>query len=422
MLVVACAQFNRVGISVIGAERIIPVEKVDRADMGLIYSGFLLLYTVAMLPGGWFIDRFGARRALTILGFSSALFLVLSACTSLFRPNVLGLWLSLLLVRSMMGAFNAPLHPGAAQLVGQRVHWQSRALGNGLVTFSACVGISATYPVLGLLIDRFDWPTALLMTSAVTLAVSIAWVVASRHFAANGSEQAAAARHRASLDEVWSLMCRGSVICLTLSYALMGYFQYLFFYWIEFFFETMQKEDKSVARGYSAMITMAMGLGMVCGGWLTDHAPRSLSFRARRALVPMLCLIASGAIFEAGLLVGEPNLMLVAFTISAALIGCCEGAFWTTAVGLGGRLGGTCGGLMNAGGNLGGTISPYLTPILGAMFAKSHGEDVGWRISLAIAGLIGILGGFLWLGVDPTPPPEDRITPSDGEPHSPRRP
>ena len=39
------------------------------------------------------------------------------------------------------------------------------------------------------------------------------------------------------------------MICITLSYAAYGYFQYLFFYWIQYYFETMQHEDRSgVAR------------------------------------------------------------------------------------------------------------------------------------------------------------------------------
>ncbi len=36
------------------------------------------------------------------------------------------------------------------------------------------------------------------------------------------------------------------------------------------------------------MITLAMGVGMISGGWLVDRVPRSLSLRIRRALVPVL--------------------------------------------------------------------------------------------------------------------------------------
>lgn len=62
MLVVASAHFNRVGISVAGTERIISEYGISPEKMGLVYSAYLAIYTLAMLPGGLLIDRFGARR------------------------------------------------------------------------------------------------------------------------------------------------------------------------------------------------------------------------------------------------------------------------------------------------------------------------------------------------------------------------
>src|ERR1700722_13153488 len=78
MLVVAMAHYNRVSISVAGGERIIAQYGISPELMGWIYSSFLIFYTLAMLPGGWFIDRFGARTALLLLGFGSAIFVILT--------------------------------------------------------------------------------------------------------------------------------------------------------------------------------------------------------------------------------------------------------------------------------------------------------------------------------------------------------
>ena len=54
MLVAAVGHFNRVGMSVAGAERIIPQYNLEPAQMGLVSSAFLLCYTLAMLcrPAG----------------------------------------------------------------------------------------------------------------------------------------------------------------------------------------------------------------------------------------------------------------------------------------------------------------------------------------------------------------------------------
>ena len=55
---------------------------------------------------------------------------------------------------------------------------------------------------------------------------------------------------------------------------------------------------------------------------------------------------------------------------------------------------------MNTGGNAGGTLSPALTPLLSAFFAAHYGPDLGWRLSLGVAGIIVIAGAAFWWGVE----------------------
>ncbi|HEY4308943.1 MAG TPA: MFS transporter [Pirellulales bacterium] len=410
MLVVACGHFNRIGISVAGSERIIPQYGLDPQQMGMIYSAFLLCYTVAMIPGGMLIDRYGARAALLVWGIGSTLFVALSGGIGLIAATGSTVLAGLLVVRSVLGVFNAPLHPASARMVYQYVRPESKALANGLVTFAACLGIAATYKVLGGLIDRFDWPAALLISSAITLAVTIVWGIVTRPARLGRAQRAAA--HEQPLD--WSALAtvlrRKSVVFITLSYFAMGYFQYVFFYWIEYFFETVQHESRETARDYSTGVTLAMGVGMIVGGLLTDRMPRRFSPRLRGALVPALSMLSSGLVFELGLLSENPRTTLLAFGLAAACIGACEGSFWTMSVGLGGRFGGVVAALMNTGGNAGGTLSPWILPVLGVEFAEHYGTDVGWRLSLAVAGIVVMLGAALWFGI--SPPEEIAATPA----------
>jgi MFS family permease len=148
-------------------------------------------------------------------------------------------------------------------------------------------------------------------------------------------------------------------------------------------------------------ITLSMGAGMVLGGFLTDRVPRRLPPRVRGAIVPAMAMVLAGLVFEAGLLATNPRITLGAFGIAAACIGATEGSFWTTSVGLGGRYGGIVASLMNAGGNFGGTLSPWILPLLGTLFANHYGDDVGWRLSLSVAGVVVIIGAALWWGIHP---------------------
>jgi MFS family permease len=148
-------------------------------------------------------------------------------------------------------------------------------------------------------------------------------------------------------------------------------------------------------------VTLAMGAGMVLGGVLADRVPRNIPPRVRGAIVPALSMLFSGLAFEAGLLATDPRITLGAFALAAACIGGCEGSFWTTAVGLGGRYGGIVAGLMNTGGNTGGTLSPWILPLLGGFFARQYGSDMGWRMSMSVAGVVVIFGAALWWGISP---------------------
>jgi MFS family permease len=399
--VVGLSQFNRVCIKVAGDLLIISKTEggISETQFGTIISAFLLTYTLAMIPGGWFIDRYGPRRALAVLLFASTVFIVLTGVVGFVITSPQALLVGLLLVRSLMGVFNAPLHPGAATMVFEHAPSSLRSLINGSVTFAAVVGISFTFYGFGWLVDRYGWPQAFLTTGALTLMVGLIWLWGTREIAATRPSDHVT-RDEASTAANWcSLFRNRSVVFVTLSYVALGYFQYVFFYWINYYFLEVVGVDQATAGRNSTLITLAMGVAMAFGGFLIDRMPEALSPSARRRVVPFVGLAGSGAIIVWVQLSGNTSWLLPAFVASAALLGASESAFWTTANELGGRLGGTTGGFMNCGGNVGGVISPTLTPWLAGQFGNYYGESIGWSISLSFAGAISIVGALFWLGV-----------------------
>ena len=404
MLVVALGHFNRIAISVAGAERIIRENGIDATHMGQIYSAFLFFYTLAMVPAGWLIDRVGARATLIVFCLGSAFFVAATAAVGLLSPTVFTLWIGLLAVRSLMGFVNAPLHPAAAAMVFAHVPTRMKSLANGWVTFAACAGISATYYGFGALIDHFSWPTAFLVTAWITLGIAVIWTRGTRRLpplaenSASGALLPESGAGPIAPPATTILLSRG-VVSLAFSYAALGYFQYLFFYWIQYYIGTIQHLGDDVSRRYSTFITLTMGVGMILGGWLADRVAGADSSLARRRLVPLLGMIASGLVFEVGAASEDSRVMLATFTFSAGLLGMCEAAFWTTIVELGGRHGGLAAGVMNFGGNAGGLLSPVVTPWLSERIGAIYGTSVGWRASLMVAGAVSIVGAVMWIGV-----------------------
>src|SRR5947209_3428172 len=156
--------FNRASITDAADERIMRQFDIPSARMGMVYSAFLIVYTVFMMPGGWLIDRRGPRFALACMGIGSALFCGLTGGIGFGMFAAGQVWLALLAVRSLMGLLSAPLHPGAARAAGNWFPPERRSLANGLITGASILAYAVVHPIFGSLIDRFDWPVAFVIT------------------------------------------------------------------------------------------------------------------------------------------------------------------------------------------------------------------------------------------------------------------
>ena len=111
------AHFNRVSISVAANAHFIGPDKLSEEQMGLVYSAFLVVYTLGMLPGGWVIDRIGPRWAMTLMGLGLGFWAALTGTLGWLGLATAELFVPLLLIRGLAGATSVPLHPGAARSV-----------------------------------------------------------------------------------------------------------------------------------------------------------------------------------------------------------------------------------------------------------------------------------------------------------------
>jgi len=128
------SHFNRASITSAGDERIMQQFGISPERMGIIYSSFLVVYTLFMIPGGWLIDRRGPRFALASMGLGSALFCAFTGGIGFGVVAAGSVWFALLVVRSLMGLLSVPLHPGAARAAGNWFPPEQQSLANGLIT------------------------------------------------------------------------------------------------------------------------------------------------------------------------------------------------------------------------------------------------------------------------------------------------
>ena len=240
--------------------------------------------------------------------------------------------------------------------------------------------MAATPLVFGPMIDHLGWPRAFQAAGGATIAVALVWtLVAANHptTAAPGVQKGSTTGERPSFTfvsrsmaevvrptRVLDLLMDRSLMCLTISYGMVGYFQYLFFYWAQYYFENVQKMPKEEARLMTGLLILSMGAGMVVGGWVSDRASGFFGPRGGLAVVPVVGLFLGAVATIFGVLNPNPALIGGCFAVAMAAVGLGEGAFWTAAVRIGGARGGTAAAILNTGGNAGGLLAPALTPFI----------------------------------------------------------
>jgi MFS family permease len=442
LLIAMCftAQFNRMSISVAGAEKLIDEFGISDTKMGSVYSAYLLFYTLCMIPGGWFIDGRGAKFALATMVVCSV---PLVFATGMVRPlaaagmAVPALWL----VRSLLGTITAPLHPGAARMVWSWTPVSRHNVGNGMVTAAALLAWASVYPLFGRMIDAFDWPVAFTICSVITAALALAWIICARdnplrHPWVNAAERKlliqvpAAATPTASETAVdgarhadeqadpvvgeskpgnggrdgpsqpadahwWTLLLNRSLIMLAFSYGAVGYFQYLFAFWIEHYLIKEMQVQTDRSRNYTAVCMLATAAGMFLGGGISDWLSRRFGPRIGRAILPIAGMFGGAVLLGVGMAATAPGWVVAWFATALGVLGLGEASFWTTAIDLGKHRGGFSAAIMNTGGNAGGVVAPVLTPFLAGIF--------GWPAAIGVAGVMCLLGATLWLFIDTRP-------------------
>src|SRR5262245_10094096 len=103
------SHFNRLSITVAGKKHFIGPDRLSEEEMGLVYSAFLLVYTIGMLPGGWLIDRVGPRWAMAAMGVGLGTCAALTGTLGWAGLAVPALFVPLLLIRGLAGATSVPL-------------------------------------------------------------------------------------------------------------------------------------------------------------------------------------------------------------------------------------------------------------------------------------------------------------------------
>jgi ACS family glucarate transporter-like MFS transporter len=402
-LLTAVAYLDRTNISIAGVS-IRSQFKIDNTELGWLISAFLVGYATFQIPAGLLARRLGARRALTT---AVLLWAVFSALTALVPSSMHGALLVLVAIRFCLGGAEAMLFPASSQFVERWFPEQERGRANGIIFAGVGTGSGLTPPLVTEIILHFRWRAAFWFSAMVEVVIATVWYRAARDAPEKyplisaaelkliqqgreePSETAAAGR-----TVPWATIFGSKeVLALTASYFACGYVAWLFFGWFYIYLAQVRGLNLRTSAAYSMVPFIAMTVGCLCGGVLSDWITRRFNQRAGRCLLPAAALALTAVFLVVGSRAPQVGIASILLACGAACLYLSTNCYWAVAADISGEFTGVVSGIMNVGAQLGGASTASLTPLVASRY--------GWAMSFYVAALLSMMGALAWLLVNP---------------------
>lgn len=363
---------------------------LTQAEMGTVFSAFLIGYTIFQIPSGWLADRVSAPTVFLVLCAGFTLLTILTALVAWRGFAVAMVIPQLWLIRIAFGVIAAPTYPTSGRTIALTIPDRFQARANSLVLASVGIGSAVTPLMLASIVSRQGWRMALCTAAGVSALAWLLWL----GFAPRGHYSAGDKRDQggeASAVHSTRPLRSVSFWFLFSSYLLQGYLGYIFIFWFYLYLVQVRHFEVLKAAAFTALPWIATTFAIPLGGVFSDFAVIRWGATWGRRSLPLIALCASAIFLVIGARTPSPKLAVAALTACTVLIICTEGPFWATMTQLSGEHSGIAGGTMNFGSNIGGAISPALTPWLA--------ERIGWETALTLSAGLALVAGLLWLGV-----------------------
>ncbi len=365
---------------------------ISETQMGTVYSAYLFSYAIMMIPGGWFTDVAGPRVSLAAMAFGSAL---LTALTALGGSPGLGAYIgivpSFLVIRLTMGVFASPMYPAAGRMSANWNAPHARARVWGWIASGAGFGGAATPLLFSWMRGHYGWRGSFWLAGAGSAVLAGIWYWYVRDYPAEETHTFGRGSHaRTPWNELFT---NRDLMLVTAGYVTANYFEYIFFFWLYYYFGEIRKMGADQSAIYTTLMWIAWILFTPTGGWISDRLGRRFGLRSGRRMVVVGCMAISAVLVIIGSNVTGTAATVTLLCLSLGFASATDAPYWAAAIDASGTHSGTGGAIFNTGGNIGGMLAPTVTPLLAHWF--------GWSAGLYFGGAIAFVGILVWFFLTP---------------------
>lgn len=148
---------------------------IDPLQMGIIFSAFGWAYVIAQVPGGWLLDRFGAKRVY-LGGILLWSLFTLAQGTVHWMPAAYAIG-ALFVFRFLVGFFEGPSFPGNARIVASWFPASERGTASAIFNSAQYFATVLFAPIMGVIIAYAGWPYVFWFMGAVGIIAGIVWTL-----------------------------------------------------------------------------------------------------------------------------------------------------------------------------------------------------------------------------------------------------
>src|SRR6266852_4091305 len=360
--------------------------------MGWITFGFRMAYALFQIPGGWLGDKFGARRALSLVVTWWSAFTCLTAMA----------WsaVSMLTIQVFFGLGGAGAFPIATRSLSRWMLPTERGFAQGVTHAGSRLGAALTPPIVVLIIARYGWRAAFVIFGILGIVWAAGWFAYYRdtpeeHRSVNAAERELIGSGRKRPGSVpWrKILAHANLWVLAVMYFCYNFNLNVYNDWFPTYLHDSRGMTLAQMGLYASLPLLAGTLGDLAGGWFSDHVLRRTgNATLARRWVAIAGFLVSGAATIPATLAADPRVSVALYSVAFFALEWTVGISWAVTLDIGGDFAGSVSAVMNTLGNIGGALSA--TAVTYAV------KGYGWSAPFFVTGALCLIAAVLYLKID----------------------